>query len=378
MVDNGPGFKTTPGCVALVTGSSGFCGARMVEMLLERGAKTVIGMDLVPPNETLQKRFAVAEEKSEGNLIVLSGKESGDLTNPEAVERAFQKAPQIDVVYHIAALVGPFHDHDLYFQVNVLGTRHVLDCCKKYKVPKLVNSSSPSTRFHGPDIEGLREEELTFPQTFLARYAETKAQAEQEVSAACSDDLMTVSIAPHQVYGPYDGLFFPKIMETAGNGRLRIFGGGQNLISVCYVDNYCHGLLCGADQLKPQSPILGKFYIVTDGPPVKFWGILNQAAVAMGFADMEKKFHLSTTLLYTIAYFCNFLGYLLGKKFKLNPFNVRMMTIHRYFSIENAKRDFDYKPVKEFDEAWQFTIDWFKENWLPGFLEESGIKTKQS
>ena len=380
MVDTSKqGFKTTKGCTALITGSSGLCGARMTEMLLERGAKTVIAMDVVKPNAALQKRFDETTAKfPSSELIVLGGKE-GDLTDAAAVEKAFEKAKApIDVVYHIAALVGPFHDTEKYFQVNVLGTRHILQCCEKFKVPKLVFSSSPSTRFHGPDISGLREDELTYPETFLAKYAATKAQAEKEVSAACTDSFFTVSIAPHQVYGPHDGLFFPKIMETAGNGRLRIFGKGKNKISVCYVDNYCHGMFCGADELYKDSPILGKFYIITDTVPVEFWGILNDAAVQLGFADMKKKFHLPTSLLYSIAYICTFLGYILNKKFKLSPFNVRMMTIDRYFSPVNSKKDLKYEPLKGFPEAWQLTIDWFKVNWLPGFLEANGMKAKQS
>jgi hypothetical protein len=26
------------------------------------------------------------------------------------------------------------------------------------------------------------------------------------------------------------------------------------------------------------------------------------------------------------------------------------------------------------EQSWKITIDWFKENWLPGFLKESGKK----
>jgi len=272
------------------------------------------------------------------------------------------------VCFHIAALVGPFHDRPQYMAVNYTGTLHILEACRQFKVTKLVNSSSPSTRFTGGDIEGLHEDELPIPTKFLAQYAETKAMAEQEVTKACSaPDLMTINVAPHQVYGPYDSLFLPNLLETAGTGRLRIFGEGRSKISVCYVDNYAHGLCCGADALFPDSPALGKFYIITDDEPQLFWKMINQAALHMNFTDLYSKFHLPVWLLYGVAYVCNVLGFLLGKKFKLNPFNVRMLTIHRYFNIDHSKRDLHYEPLFTFEEAWASTLQWFEQHWLPTF-----------
>jgi len=359
-----PGFQSASGSTCLVTGSAGFVGSRLVEMLLERGAKTVICFDIATPDNVLRQRFKDVQQKTGGTIIVKSGTD-GDITNKDSVNNAFTCVDHIDVVYHIAALVGPFHDHSLYMKVNFDGTMNILDACRTYKVPKLVNSSSPSTRFTGKDIEGASEDDLVIPETFLAAYAESKAYAEKEVTRACCDELLTINVAPHQVYGPYDTLFFPSLMETCGTGRLRIFGNGNNIISVCYVDNYCHGLMCGADTLAMNSPSLGKFYIITDEKPVMFWKIINQAAVELGFADLEKKFHLPVFLLLAIAYLCNFIGFLLNKKFKLNPFNVKMLTIHRYFSIENARRDLKYDPLFLHDEAWKATIEWFRVNWLP-------------
>lgn len=228
-------------------------------------------------------------------------------------------------------------------------------------------------------MEGLTEDELPYPDSYLALYAETKAMGERAVSQACNvdDGLLTISVAPHQVYGPYDNLFLPNLLETAGNGRLRIFGTGRSIISVCYADNYVHGLLCGADALYAGSPALAKFYIVTDGKDVKFWDFINQAIVAMGFVDLTTKLHLPVWLLYGVAYVANILGALMGKKFKLNPFNVRMLTMHRYFSIKNAQRDLKYEPVVDQDVAWPATIEWFKEHWLPKFQAAQGEESKK-
>ena len=60
-------------------------------------------------------------------------------------------------------------------------------------------------------------------------------------------------------------------------------------------------------------------------------------------------------------------GQCLGRKFKLNPFAVRMLMIHRYFDITAAERDLKYEPILTFEEGWNQTLDWFKENWVPKF-----------
>lgn len=366
-----PGFRSpSTDAVALVTGSSGLCGARLVELLLHRGTKTVVAFDLAAPD---MARFTAVQTKTGGRIIVRSGAD-GDLTSAAAVEAAFACVPKIHIVYHVAALVGPFFDRQVYFNVNLHGTTRIIDMCKKYKVPKLVYSSSPGTRFTGADIEGLTEDELPIPDKFFAVYAETKAYGEVAVTKACSDDLLTISVAPHQIYGPHDRLFLQKFLEVSGNGRLRIFGHGGWKISLCYVDNYAHGLLCGADALFPGSPALAKFYIITDGAPQNLWGLINEAGVCMGFADLTTKFHLPIWFMYILATIANIAGLLLGKKFKLNYFSLRMISMHRYFDISRAKRDLKYEPVKVFDDAWPETLQWFKVNWLPGFLAaKSGV-----
>ena len=48
--------------------------------------------------------------------------------------------------------------------------------------------------------------------------------------AACDGkDLLTVAVAPHQVYGPRDYLFLHNFLLNAK--RLRVFGPGDNLVA---------------------------------------------------------------------------------------------------------------------------------------------------
>ena len=106
------------------------------------------------------------------------------------------------------------------------------------------------------------------------------------MEACQAPELLTVAVAPHQVYGPRDNLFLPNLLETAGTGRLRIFGNGRNRSApacglnpgtgkcmtraqqtavhtsgrrggaVCFThnDNYCHGLILAERALCVPAP----------------------------------------------------------------------------------------------------------------------------
>ena len=139
----------------VVTGGMGFVGRRLVEMLVERGAERVVAFDVAP-------RPSDAED--DDRIVWFQG----DLTKPDDVDRAFEGA---ECVWHIAALVGPYHKRELYDAVNRVGTLNVIAACKKHGITKCVMSSSPSTRFDGNDINGKRESELDFPKVFLQEYA---------------------------------------------------------------------------------------------------------------------------------------------------------------------------------------------------------------
>eukprot|EP00596_Hydrurales_sp_CCMP1899_P007066 CAMPEP_0119037068 /NCGR_PEP_ID=MMETSP1177-20130426/5174_1 /TAXON_ID=2985 /ORGANISM="Ochromonas sp, Strain CCMP1899" /LENGTH=380 /DNA_ID=CAMNT_0006997801 /DNA_START=54 /DNA_END=1193 /DNA_ORIENTATION=- len=356
---------------ALVTGGSGFVGQRLVEMLHDKGV-IVVSFDIAPkPKDALEST----------NIEYIQG----DLTNGQSVSDIIKGSGDIDVVFHIAALVGPYHAKEAYYAVNYQGTLNLLEACKVNGIKKIVMSSSPSTRFPHPDpnIEGLTEDQLVeinkgeYAPVFLQPYAETKAMGEKAVRDACGSkegDLLTIAVAPHQVYGPRDMLMLPSLLQAAGSGKLRIFGKGENMISFCHVDNYCHGLILGALALYPDSPALGKYYVITDGPPQFFWKVLDQAVIGMGFTSLFSKFKIPGWLIMGIAYMVLFVGntysaisgtpkHVVNFTLKLNPFAAKMLMIHRYFDISAAERDLKYKPIIEFEQGWKDTIKWFKENW---------------
>jgi sterol-4alpha-carboxylate 3-dehydrogenase (decarboxylating) len=355
-----------------VTGGTGLCGMRLVEMLVERGAKRVVCFDIVPPPEGAWKHERI-------EYVI------GDITNLDDVVNASKGA---DCVWHLAAAVGPFHPDELYMRINYEGTLNVLEACRRNGIKKMVMSTSPSTRMDGSDLDGVSTDEL--PQipmpAYLQQYAASKAKGEK----ACTDanngkTLMTVAVAPHQVYGPRDNLFLPNVLESYGGGSLRYFtsartGHGKNRVCFTFVDNYGHALIIAERALYPESPALGKFYICTDGNTHPFpegyaylWEVINDAGKAMGFPEIKDKYPYPDWLLLPIAYLLEGISWATGKKFKLNVFNVNVLTMHRWFRIDDATQDLGYEPIVTYKDGWNDTLEWFRANWLTKYNDVAAV-----
>ena len=69
-----------------------------------------------------------------------------------------------------------------------------------------------------------------------------------------------------------------------------------------------------------------------------FWVALDEMVMAMGFVSIWSKFKLPRLLLMVIAHICDFIGMILGIRIKLNPFAVKVLTMHRWFDISAAEK----------------------------------------
>ena len=131
--------------------------------------------------------------------------------------------------------------------------------------------------------------------------------------------------------------------------KLRVFGPGTNLVSVCYVDNYCHGLIIGERALYPGSPALRNFYICTDGEPV------NPGDPSTALTDIRLRLAFSKFKLPGWSFMYP-LGRVRGRGVPYREAQaqhpaVRMLLINRYFDPSESKRDLGYEPIVTPDDA---------------------------
>ena len=134
----------------LITGGGGFLGSRLAKALEQRDPGARITLLDVQFSQGLDAQFECV---------------AGDLASPEVIAKALK--PDTDSVFHLASVVsgGAEQDFDLGYRVNLDGTRHLLEACRKLaKPPKLVFTSSVAA-FGGEMPHVLDDSTTPTPQT---------------------------------------------------------------------------------------------------------------------------------------------------------------------------------------------------------------------
>ncbi|CAD7926324.1 unnamed protein product [Amoebophrya sp. A120] len=349
-----------------ITGGAGLVGKVLVETLVERGCKKIVLVDLADEPAWVKDLQSVEYKK----VDIAAAK--------TAVAELAAAFANVECVLHLAALVGPYFEHEQYTRVNIDGARHVLQACEQANVKALVDVSSPSTRFDGFDMEGLDEEDMDMIQremkTSTHEYARTKAVGEKIIlKAHGTSSVKTCAVAPHQVYGEQDKLFLPNMLGSMH--RLRQFGNEPLVMSFTHTTNIAHGTLLAARALlNDQEGVGGEFFVITDGIVSSFWNRMDDAR-KVAFPDwsdskslfrklyVPKNFmlllsHVWSRLQFALVYlFCGFNRGKAIRAAKLTPFAVNMLCIHRYLDASKAKHRLGYLPLEDGTEAWGKSVD---------------------
>jgi nucleoside-diphosphate-sugar epimerase len=317
---------------AFVTGAAGFLGLYVVEQLVARGDQV----------------RALARRKSPELAALGVEVVEADVRDREAVVAACQG---MDCVFHVAGVAGIWGPWQQFYEINTLGTQHVIEGCRQHGVPKLVYTSSPSVTFDGRDQCGV-DESAPYPTRWMCHYPHSKALAEQQVLAANDNSrLLTCSLRPHLIWGPRDRHLIPRLIARARSGQLRRVGDGRNMVDMVYVENAAQAHLAAADALAPGSPVGGMAYFITQGEPVNCWQWIDQLLGLAELPPVSRSIPLGVA--YTLGAGMEAAYALLGRKDepRMTRFLATQLGKHHYFDISRAKRDFGYQPTISSDEG---------------------------
>lgn len=326
--------------VYLVTGIAGNLGSSVAARLLEDGKK-VRGL-------VLKGDPAAARVPGEVEICI------GDVTDTESLERFFTGNDCEElIVIHCAAIVtvNPGYSKKVY-EVNVEGTKNILNACAAHKVKKLVYVSSTGAIPELPHGMPITEIHHFEPRAVVGFYAQTKAAATQAVLEAVREQDLDASIVyPAGICGPDDYAFGPVagfIMEYC-EGKMPC--GMEGSFNAVDARDLAEAIVtCCEKGRKGEGYILGNecvtmkqmFHILSELTGTKEVKVILPVPIARFFgklSDLSEK--------------------IVGKPARMTSFAVYNLVRNNLFDCSKAKRELGYH-TRPFAESIADTINWLE------------------
>ncbi len=370
---------------ALVTGAGGFIGSHLVRALSGKGCETVclllpdedekrlIGTDKCikkdrfdRSTETISDKVCRSVGSNHRSLMgSISGTRScksaspsstkpapvtivrGDITDLDSLDSAVQN---IDRIYHLAAVLVA-DEPDLFYRVNVAGTKNLIEACKRRKVALKRFLFVSSISAFGPT--GSRSFNENDPSCPVNDYGRSKLEAEILVKSPANPYPWTI-IRPVEIYGPGRFDSFYQICRAAKMGVELQLGEGE--VTLGYVDDIVSGIIEAC-----ENPVTtGKTYLLGEDR------IYSLSDVTRTFARAVRRRPLTLKIPYAMLYAAAGVLEGLSKITKTKP-PITRWQLESYlnhctwkFDISRARKDFGFEAKVPLEVGAVRTIEWYR------------------
>ena len=282
---------------------------KIINTLLVTGASSEMGSALIRQllnNSDLKIRAMVHRA-----LVNVSGCEirPGNLKNKGLLVRALSG---VDTVVHMAALTKSTRESD-YFEVNVSGTKNLIDACLESGVKKIIYISSAAASLHG------------------VGYSRSKLEAEQSIKKS---GMKWLILRPSEVYGQRAGDSINRLIRWIQRYIfVPVIGTGTCKLSPVFIDDVVSAIASSIFNKELENET-----IVLAGPEELTYDDLVDR-VAAYFGVKRFKLHLPAGLIR--------LGITVMPKLGMNilvPDQISRLLCNKSFSIDLAKEKLDYSP----------------------------------
>jgi 2-alkyl-3-oxoalkanoate reductase len=320
----------------LVTGGTGFVGSHLVRRLLSHGHRV----------RCLDKSAGLfdSELTELGACLV-----RGSVTDAEKVGECVAGC---EVVYHLASPFGDILQPDqVYWDVEVNGTRNVLEAAQRHGVRRVVHCSTQGV--HGSLEKTPGDENSSMaPRDY---YCYSKVEGERVCQEFLARGLDIVIVRPTSVYGPGDIRGWLKLYRMVSKGWFLMVGNGKTLNHPVYVEN-----LIDVFELAATVPgAKGRVYLAGDERAVTLTELVRGVGAAVGTDVKIVRFPW-----YDVARVGATAVEVISKTMGIKPpvFRRRLswFDTNRAFRIERAKQELGYRPKVALNEGLSRTAQWYR------------------
>jgi UDP-glucuronate 4-epimerase len=224
----------------LVTGGAGFIGSHTVEALLRRGHRVTVVDDFNDFYDPSVKRRNAAVFRGQAELV------EADIRDAARLKDVFAHG-RFETVIHLAARAGvrpSLAQPQLYTEVNILGTQHLLELARTFGARRFIFGSSSSVYGVNQKVPFCEDDPIFKP---ISPYAATKLAGE----ALCHvyHHLYKLDVACLRfftVYGPRQrpDLAIYKFTGAIAAGKpIEMFGDGSARRDYTYIDDILQGIM---------------------------------------------------------------------------------------------------------------------------------------
>jgi len=283
--------------------------------------------------------------------------ESGDILNLTSVEKAVSGC---DLVFHLAGLVSYRRaDLDRQYQVNVLGTRNVMDASLRAGIKRVIHTSSIAG-MGIPEPGAVGTEEIAYNLQGLGlNYCDSKHQAELEVMEFARKGLPVIILAPGIIFGEGDTHAHHRaIFLAVSKGWL--IGCPSGGVSFCDINDVVEAHLSAITLGRPGE----RYALASDNLTYK------EAArtLAQVFGTPSPKFEIPGWLLEFVGSSCEALFPLLGRRPPLTRQVAWLSQRVIFFSADKAKRELGFRATP-FAETIRRTAKYYLKTGAKGAVE---------
>jgi len=320
--------------VSLVTGGSGFLGNRLARALVERGDR-VRALVRDPARSTDLSAIGV-------ELV------QGDMTDEASLRRAVEG---VDRLFHTAGLVGDWLDRRQAVEVNVEGTRRLLEAAVAAGVTRAVHVSSLSVlgtkHHHGTDESGAY--------VYGDPYTDTKIDSEQVAREFAEEArIEVVVIRPGFVYGAGDNHVLRPLVERIRGGAFAFVGDGGKELNTVYIGDVVRAAL-----LADETPrAAGQVYNITDGRNTTIREFVTFIAEYLDVPAPTRQ--VPAPVARAAAAVMESVARAVEAKSPppLNRSRLRFLYYNQRYSIEKARRELGYESQVSYREGLPPALDW--------------------
>jgi nucleoside-diphosphate-sugar epimerase len=337
--------------IVLVTGGSGFLGKNIVKELLASDSPVnpseIRVFDIRPYNGIQNDKITFIQ---------------GDIRNYTEVEKACEG---VTVVIHSAAIIDwGTQPESVVFEINTNGTENVIKACLNNDVNNLVYTSSLDAVFTGKPLVDI-DESQPYPAKPQTSYCESKIRSEKLIMAAQGENLKTIILRPSDIYGEEDPYHIGSLINMAKTGFYVRLGNGKSKCQHVYVGNMAHAHVLAAHALLQNNKnVMGKPYLITDGPGSNFFTFFDNIVAGAGYNIFPKNLWIPRWLAFVMGSISEFIAWLVSPIKKYNPKFSRFAVIYTCndftFNSNRAKTDFGWQPKYSTPEAVENTIRYYK------------------